>query len=60
MEANQRIARINAHLHPPNFQVEESSSLRRANCRAKVLHLYDVVNTPGVTADIGHMDTGAV
>ncbi|GMN34158.1 hypothetical protein TIFTF001_004546 [Ficus carica] len=25
-----------------------------------VLHLYDVVNTPGVTADISHMDTGAV
>ncbi|XP_030466089.1 malate dehydrogenase, glyoxysomal [Syzygium oleosum] len=91
-EANQRIARISAHLHPPNFQMEESSGLRRANCRAKgaapgfkvailgasggigqplamlmkinplvsVLHLYDVVNTPGVTADISHMDTGAV
>ncbi|KAI9122982.1 hypothetical protein K1719_005871 [Acacia pycnantha] len=25
-----------------------------------VLHLYDVVNTPGVTTDISHMDTGAV
>lgn len=25
-----------------------------------VLHLYDVANTPGVTADISHMDTGAV
>ncbi|XP_030538898.1 malate dehydrogenase, glyoxysomal isoform X1 [Rhodamnia argentea] len=91
-EANQRIARISAHLHPPNFQMEESPGLRRANCRAKggapgfkvailgasggigqplallmkinplvsVLHLYDVVNTPGVTADISHMDTGAV
>ncbi|XP_057978787.1 malate dehydrogenase, glyoxysomal [Malania oleifera] len=91
-EVNQRIARISAHLHPPNLQMEESSGLRRANCRAKggapgfkvavlgaaggigqplamlmkmnplvsVLHLYDVVNTPGVTADISHMDTGAV
>ncbi|KAK9285156.1 hypothetical protein L1049_024342 [Liquidambar formosana] len=91
-EANQRIARLAAHLHPPNLQMEESSGLRRANCRAKgaapgfkvailgaaggigqplamlmkmnplvsVLHLYDVVNTPGVTADISHMDTGAV
>lgn len=25
-----------------------------------VLHLYDVVNSPGVTADVSHMDTGAV
>jgi malate dehydrogenase len=25
-----------------------------------VLHLYDVVNTPGVTADVSHMDTSAV
>ncbi|XP_039155452.1 malate dehydrogenase, glyoxysomal-like [Eucalyptus grandis] len=88
-KANQRIARISAHLHPPNFQMEESSGLRHANCQAKgtapgfkvailgaaggigqplamlmkinllvsVLHLYDVVNTPGVTADISHMDT---
>ncbi|GAB2283044.1 hypothetical protein Dimus_017575 [Dionaea muscipula] len=92
LEANQRIARIAAHLHPPNLQMEGSSNLGRANCRAKggaagfkvailgaaggigqplsllmkinplvsVLHLYDVVNTPGVTADISHMDTGAV
>ncbi|KAK4754146.1 hypothetical protein SAY87_002250 [Trapa incisa] len=91
-EANQRIARIAAHLHPTNFQMEESSSLRPANCRSKgagpgfkvailgaaggigqplsmlmkmnplvsVLHLYDVVNTLGVMADISHMDTGAV
>ncbi|KAH9655345.1 Malate dehydrogenase 2 (peroxisomal) [Citrus sinensis] len=89
-EANQRIARISAHLYPPNLQ--ENSCLRQAKCRAKggaagfkvailgaaggigqplamlmkinplvsVLHLYDVVNTPGVTADISHMDTGAV
>lgn len=72
--------------------MEESSILRRADCRAKggspgfkvailgaaggigqplamlmkmnplvsVLHLYDVVNAPGVTADLSHMDTGAV
>src|SRR5574337_719864 len=91
-DVNQRIARISAHLHPPKSQMEESSALRRANCRAKggapgfkvailgaaggigqplamlmkmnplvsVLHLYDVVNAPGVTADISHMDTGAV
>lgn len=91
-EANQRIARISAHLYPPNLQMEENSCLRQAKCRAKggaagfkvailgaaggigqplamlmkinplvsVLHLYDVVNTPGVTADISHMDTGAV
>ncbi|KAL5556717.1 hypothetical protein UlMin_038953 [Ulmus minor] len=91
-EANRRISTISAHLFPPNLQIEEESSLRRANCRAKgaapgfkvailgaaggigqplallmkinplvsVLHLYDVVNTPGVTADISHMDTGAV
>ncbi|XP_007041454.2 PREDICTED: malate dehydrogenase, glyoxysomal [Theobroma cacao] len=91
-EANQRIARISAHLHPPNHQMKESSALRRADCRAKggapgfkvailgaaggigqplamlmkmnplvsVLHLYDVVNAHGVTADLSHMDTGAV
>ncbi|KAA8536323.1 hypothetical protein F0562_028801 [Nyssa sinensis] len=91
-ELNYRIAMISAHLHRPNFQMEESSALSQANCRAKggapgfkvailgaaggigqplamlmkmnplvsVLHLYDVVNSPGVTADISHMDTGAV
>lgn len=92
MEANQRIARIAAHLHPLNAKMEGGSVLERDNCRAKggspgfkvailgaaggigqplamlmkmnplvsVLHLYDVVNSPGVTADISHMDTGAV
>ncbi|XP_057493325.1 malate dehydrogenase, glyoxysomal [Actinidia eriantha] len=92
VEANQRIARISAHLQPSNLQMEGNSSLRRADCRAKggapgfkvailgaaggigqplsmlmkmnplvsVLHLYDVVNSPGVTADVSHMDTGAV
>ncbi|XP_031096368.1 malate dehydrogenase, glyoxysomal [Ipomoea triloba] len=92
-DINQRIARISAHLCPSsNSQMEGSSGLGMANCRAKggspgfkvailgaaggigqplallmkmnplvsVLHLYDVVNTPGVTADISHMDTGAV
>lgn len=90
--ANERIARIAAHLNPPNPQMEENSGLWRAECRAKggapgfkvailgaaggigqslsmlmkmnplvsVLHLYDVVNAPGVTADVSHMDTGAV
>ncbi|CAI0471154.1 unnamed protein product [Linum tenue] len=84
--SSQRVARIAAHLNPPNFE------LRREECRAKggapgfkvailgaaggigqslallmkmnplvsVLHLYDVVNSPGVTADISHMDTTAV
>jgi len=74
------------------LKMEESSSLRRSDCRSKggapgfkvailgaaggigqplamlmkmnplvsVLHLYDVVNAPGVTADISHMNTGAV
>ncbi|KAE8727223.1 Malate dehydrogenase, glyoxysomal [Hibiscus syriacus] len=92
MEANQRITMIAAHLQPLNPQMEGSSVLRRADCRAKggssgfkvailgaaggigqplamlmkmnplvsVLHLYDVVNSPGVTADLSHMDTGAV
>ncbi|KAI5386247.1 hypothetical protein KIW84_072697 [Lathyrus oleraceus] len=90
--ANQRIARISAHLHPSNFQEGGDVAINKANCRAKggapgfkvailgaaggigqplslllkmnplvsVLHLYDVVNTPGVTADVSHMDTGAV
>ncbi|XP_052198096.1 malate dehydrogenase, glyoxysomal-like [Diospyros lotus] len=91
-DANQRLARISAHLNPPNLQMGDGFGLRLANCRAKggspgfrvailgaaggigqplallmkmnplvsVLHLYDVVSTPGVTADISHMDTGAV
>ena len=36
------------------------SMLMKMNPHVSVLHLYDVVNTPGVTADISHMDTGAV
>ncbi|CAK7339683.1 unnamed protein product [Dovyalis caffra] len=92
-EANLRIARIAAHIDPPNLQMmEEDLGLKRVNCRAKggspgfkvailgaaggigqpltmlmkmnplvsVLHLYDVVNTPGVTSDVSHMDTSAV
>ncbi|XP_010268647.1 PREDICTED: malate dehydrogenase, glyoxysomal-like [Nelumbo nucifera] len=91
-KVNQRIARISAHLCPFNLQTDETSILRRENCRTKggssgfkvailgaaggigqplamlmkmnplvsVLHLYDVVNSPGVTADISHMDTSAV
>lgn len=90
--ANQRIARISAHLNPNYPKMEGSSGLQQVSCRAKggapgfkvailgaaggigqplamlmkmnplvsVLHLYDVVNSPGVTADISHMDTGAV
>ncbi|GFP89248.1 malate dehydrogenase glyoxysomal [Phtheirospermum japonicum] len=34
--------------------------LMKTNPLVSVLHLYDVVNTPGVTSDISHMDTGAV
>ncbi|KAL2499532.1 putative malate dehydrogenase [Abeliophyllum distichum] len=34
--------------------------LMKMNPLVSVLHLYDVVHTPGVTADISHMDTGAV
>lgn len=36
------------------------SMLMKMNPLVSVLHLYDVANTPGVTSDISHMDTGAV
>ncbi|XP_074587039.1 malate dehydrogenase, glyoxysomal isoform X2 [Curcuma longa] len=36
------------------------SLLMKMNPLVSVLHLYDVVNSPGVTADVSHMDTGAV
>ncbi|CAN0920910.1 Malate dehydrogenase, glyoxysomal [Linum grandiflorum] len=36
------------------------SLLMKMNPLVSVLHLYDVVNTPGVTADVSHMDTTAV
>ncbi|KAF7126347.1 hypothetical protein RHSIM_Rhsim11G0145900 [Rhododendron simsii] len=32
----------------------------KMNPLVSVLHLYDVVNAPGVTGDVSHMDTGAV
>lgn len=34
--------------------------LMKMNPLVSVLHLYDVVNAPGVTADVSHMDTTAV
>ncbi|KAL5988360.1 hypothetical protein ACLOJK_036124 [Asimina triloba] len=34
--------------------------LMKMNPLVSLLHLYDVVNSPGVTADVSHMDTGAV
>ncbi|KAH7293053.1 hypothetical protein KP509_28G009700 [Ceratopteris richardii] len=34
--------------------------LLKMNPHISVLHLYDVVNTPGVTADLSHTDTSAV
>ncbi|XP_047336332.1 malate dehydrogenase, glyoxysomal isoform X2 [Impatiens glandulifera] len=36
------------------------SLLMKINPLVSVLHLYDVVNVPGVTSDISHMDTSAV
>lgn len=36
------------------------SMLMKMSPLVSVLHLYDVANTPGVTADISHMDTNAV
>jgi malate/lactate dehydrogenase len=36
------------------------SMLMKMNPLVSVLHLYDVVNTPGVTADVSHMDSSAV
>ncbi|KAK7809632.1 malate dehydrogenase, partial [Quercus suber] len=35
-------------------------TLSAFNFSSEGLHLFDVVNSPGVTADITHMDTGAV
>ncbi|KAI3844081.1 hypothetical protein MKW92_014098 [Papaver armeniacum] len=34
--------------------------LMKMNPLVSVLHLYDIVNSPGVTADVSHMDTDAV
>lgn len=36
------------------------SLLMKMNPLVSVLHLYDVVNTPSVTTDVSHMDTGVV
>ncbi|CAN6459434.1 unnamed protein product [Victoria cruziana] len=36
------------------------SLLLKMNPLVSILHLYDVVNSPGVTADVSHMDTSAV
>ncbi|CAN6542035.1 unnamed protein product [Malus baccata var. baccata] len=35
VNANQRIARISAHLDPPNLQMENAATVNRLNCRAK-------------------------
>ena len=35
------------------------SLLLKLNPMVSNLHLYDIVNTPGVAADLGHIDTGA-
>ncbi|KAH7566757.1 hypothetical protein JRO89_XS08G0230200 [Xanthoceras sorbifolium] len=82
-QVNQRIARLAAHLQPPNdlqncrakgasggFKVailgaaggigQPLAMLMKMNPLVSLLHLYDVVNTPGVTADISHMDAAAV
>ena len=34
--------------------------LMKMNPLVSLLHLYDVANAPGVTADISHMDTSAI
>ena len=34
--------------------------LLKMNPNISLLHLYDVVNTPGVTADLSHIDTSTV
>ncbi|URD99450.1 Rapamycin binding domain [Musa troglodytarum] len=91
-QVDKLIKQATSHENLCQNYMQGSTSLRRANCRAKggapgfkvailgaaggigqplallmkmnplvsVLHLYDVVNSPGVTADVSHMDTGAV
>jgi hypothetical protein len=34
--------------------------LLKMNPHISLLHLYDVVNTPGVTADLSHVDTNTI
>ncbi|GLU13387.1 hypothetical protein SLE2022_300250 [Rubroshorea leprosula] len=72
MEENSGLTRANCRAKggSPGFKVailgaaggigQPLAMLMKMNPLVSVLHLYDVVNTPGVTADISHMDTGAV
>lgn len=72
MEGGSNLSRANCRAKgaAPGFKVailgaaggigQSLSMLMKMNPLVSVLHLYDVVNTPGVTADISHMDTGAV
>ncbi|XP_022867172.1 malate dehydrogenase, glyoxysomal-like [Olea europaea var. sylvestris] len=68
--SNLRLENCRAKGGSPGFKVailgaaggigQPLAMLMKMNPLVSVLHLYDVVNTPGVTADISHMDTGAV
>lgn len=72
MEDNSVLRRANCRAKggAPGFKVailgaaggigQPLAMLMKMNPLVSVLHLYDVVNTPGVTADLSHMDTGAV
>lgn len=72
MEDNSVLRRANCRAKggAPGFKVailgaaggigQPLAMLMKINPLVSVLHLYDVVNTPGVTADLSHMDTGAV
>lgn len=72
MEENTMLERVDCRARggSPGFKVailgaaggigQPLAMLMKMNPLVSVLHLYDVVNSPGVTADISHMDTGAV
>ncbi|KAF6142139.1 hypothetical protein GIB67_037057 [Kingdonia uniflora] len=72
MEGSSGLKRVNCRAKGgvPGFKVailgaaggigQSLSMLMKMNPLVSVLHLYDVVNAPGVTADVSHMDTGAV
>ncbi|KAJ7944584.1 malate dehydrogenase [Quillaja saponaria] len=72
MEDGSNLRRVNCRAKggSPGFKVailgaaggigQPLAMLIKMNPLVSILHLYDVVNTPGVTADISHMDTGAV
>ncbi|GAB4848849.1 hypothetical protein Ancab_003643 [Ancistrocladus abbreviatus] len=72
MEGSSNLSRGNCRAkgRAPGFKVailgaaggigQPLSMLMKMNPLVSVLHLYDDVNSPGVTADISHMDTGAV